>query len=61
MGDQIFRPESGTQEMKRLFLFIGIVCFLWGCAGLDHSGKNAGVSSQGSGVEVIGEEQNAKK
>ena len=24
--------------MKRWFLYIGIICILWGCAELDHAG-----------------------
>ncbi len=47
--------------MKRCFLWVGIMCLLWGCAGLDHPGKNPRDLPKGLGEEAIGDEQNAKK
>jgi hypothetical protein len=47
--------------MKRCFLYIGIMCFFWGCAGLGHPGRNPRALPEESGEEVIGDEQNGKK
>ena len=47
--------------MKRHLLVVGIMCVLWSCAGLDHPSRNARSLPEGSGEEVIGDEQKAKK
>ncbi len=47
--------------MKRCFLYIGIICILWGCGGLGHPDKSAKVLSENWGEEVNGHEQNANK